>query len=52
VLIWIYFPETQGHSLEEIAVIFDGPPAKATPDDADDFAAPAERRPTLDPPPQ
>ncbi|CAK9782345.1 unnamed protein product [Cutaneotrichosporon oleaginosum] len=41
-----------GHSLEEIAVIFDGPAAKATPDDADDFAAPAERRPTLDPPSQ
>ncbi|BEI87256.1 hypothetical protein CcaverHIS002_0706020 [Cutaneotrichosporon cavernicola] len=48
-LIYFYFPETQGHSLEEIAVIFDGPASKATPDDADDFAAPAERRPTLDP---
>lgn len=48
IIMYLYYPETRGHSLEEIAIIFDGPEAKATPDDADDFASPAERRNTLD----
>ncbi|EJT50889.1 hypothetical protein A1Q1_07951 [Trichosporon asahii var. asahii CBS 2479] len=49
IVIYFYYPETQGHSLEEIAVIFDGPAAKTTADDDDDFVAPEERRGTLDP---
>lgn len=48
VIMYFYYPETQGHSLEEIAVIFDGPAAKTTADDDDDFVAPEERRNTLD----
>lgn len=48
VVIYFYYPETQGHSLEEIAVIFDGPAAKATAENDDDFVAPEKRRGTLD----
>ena len=29
-IVWFLFPETKGYSLEEIAVIFDGPNAKVT----------------------
>lgn len=40
-LTWLLFPETKGHSLEEIAVLFDGPNATG---DAIDGAAHADKK--------
>ncbi|KAJ3939116.1 uncharacterized protein N0V96_010553 [Colletotrichum fioriniae] len=37
VVTWVLFPETKGHSLEEIAVIFDGPQAVENFEDASEL---------------